>query len=112
MNQKRMYMFGLVGLFLIWASFGFRAPAPGREVVLQSTLPPVDVTPVAPQATNSAAIPVTGEPEPVWTEILVFYGLIGLTALFLILALLNLANKSTVQHVQPKSPSSAEMHKK
>jgi hypothetical protein len=53
--------------------------------------------------TDSAGIPVTGKPEPVLTEILVFYGLIGITALFLILALLNVANKSTAPYVAHKS---------
>jgi len=96
----------------MWGSFGFAAVAPRSEPVLQATLLPREPTVVAPEATQPAGIPVTAEPEPVWTEILVSYGLIGLTALFLILALLNLANKSTVQHVQPKSPSAAVMHKK
>lgn len=111
MNKKRIYTLGLVGFFLMWGIFGFTAAAPGSDPALQATLPALEPTLVSPEATQLAGIPVTGETEPVWTEILVYYGLIGLAALFLILALLNLANKSTVQHVRHKDPSADQTHK-
>ena len=90
--------------------FGFTITASRSEVILQETPSLMETTPLAPNATNSDGIPVTGEPAPLWTEIVVFYGLIGLTALFLILALLNLANKSTVPHVEHKSSTSDKTH--
>jgi hypothetical protein len=106
-----MYLFSLVGFLSISGMLGFSVTASHHGAVLQDITPPVQVTPVAPQTTDLAGIPVTGEPEPVWTEILGFYGLIGLAAMFLTLALLNLANKSTVQHVEHKAPSSDQTHK-
>jgi hypothetical protein len=111
MNRKLIYIFSLVGFFLMWGMFGFVAAAPRSEPVLQATLPRVESTSVVPGATDSAMIPVTGEPEPVLMEILLFYGLIGLSALFLILGLLSFANKSTAPNVQEKGPSSDEIHK-
>jgi hypothetical protein len=112
MNRKRIYIFSLAGFFSMWGMFGFTVTASSIEVVLQETPSPMETTPVAPGATSSEGIPVTGEPAPVWTEIVVFYGLIGLTALFLILALLILANKSTVPHVEHKGPTSDKTHRK
>jgi hypothetical protein len=103
MNTKQFYLCSLVGFFLMWGSLGVLAYDNRSEIILQATLTPV--------ATQVAAIPVTGEPEPVWTEILGFYGLIGFTALFLILAMLNLANKSTAQQVDRKTSFSEKPHK-
>jgi hypothetical protein len=111
MKTRRMYIGCLVGFLLLWGMFGFTAAPLHGETVLQGTPLPVESTPVEPGATNSAGIPVTAEPEPVWTEILVFYGLIGLTALFLILALLNIANKSTAPYVEPKGTTSDKAHR-
>ena len=112
MNRKRIYILSLAGFLSMWGMFGFTVTASRSEVLLQETPSSMEATPVAPDATSSNGIPVTGEPAPVWTEIVVFYGLIGLTALFLILALLNLANKSTVPHVEHKGPTSDKTHGK
>ena len=111
MNRKLMYVFSLVGCFLVWGVFGFAA-APGNEPTLLATIVPPERTPVVTGSENSAGIPVTGDPEPVWTEIVVFYGLIGLTALFLILALLSLANKSAAAYLPPKGASPDEPRRK
>ena len=111
MSRKMIYFCSLVGFFLMWGLFGFAAAAPRSEPDLQATVPPVESTPVRPAATDIAGIPVTAESEPVWIEILGFYGVIGLAALFLILALLSFANKSTAFYPKRKSPSSEESHK-
>ena len=89
----------------MWGVFGFAAGAPRGELGLQATQPPVENTPALP-ATDSVGLPVTGRPEPVLTEVVVFYGLIGFTALFLVLALLNIANKPTAPYVHHNDPSS------
>lgn len=112
MQTRRIYIGGLVGFLLLGGMFGFRATPPHKGVILQETPLPVDVTPVAPGATSSVGIPVTAEPEPVWIEILVFYGLIGLTALFLILALLNLANKATAPYPGHKNSTADKTHRR
>jgi hypothetical protein len=111
MNRKLTYLFSLLGFFLMWGVFGFVAAAPRGEPSFQATVPPVVSTPVRPQATDSAGIPVTGETAPVLTEIVVFYGLIGLTALFLVLALLNVANKSTAPYLGHDNPPSKKTNK-
>jgi len=106
MNTKLIYTFSLVVFFLMWGVFGFAAAAPRSEPRIQPNVPTLEATSVAPEATDLPAIPITGEPEPLLTEIYVFYGLIGLTALFLILALLNIANRTTAPYVERKSPPS------
>ena len=106
MNRKLVYTFSLVGFFLMWGVFGFAAASPRGEPDFQASVPPVEATPVVPGPTDAAGIPVTGRPEPVFSEIVVFYGLIGITTLFLILALLNVANKSTAPYVPRKRPPS------
>ena len=111
MSRKRMYMISLIGFFSIWGMFGFTVNAPRTEAVFQATLPPVEPTQMAPGVTPSTGIPVTGKSEPSWTEILGFYGLIGLTTLFLMLAMLNLANKSTALHVEHKQPPTEKAQK-
>jgi hypothetical protein len=98
MNRKLIYIFGLFCFFLLWGVSGFQAVAPAREPAFQSTLAPDET------------VPVTGEPEPLWTEILLFYGLIGLTAFFLILVLLNSVNKSMIPRVQQTKVASKETH--
>jgi uncharacterized membrane protein YuzA (DUF378 family) len=104
-NRKMTYVFSLIGFFLLWGIIGF-STAPLRTVHnLQATVPPL------PGETEAVGIPVTGEPEPVWSEILVFYGLIGLAALFLILALLSSANQSTAPALEHKAPPSEETRK-
>ncbi len=104
MDRKLIYLCSLVGFFLMWGVFGFVAAAPRSDA--EGTVPPAGNTAVILEATNTAGIPVTGEPAPLWTEILGFYGLIGLLALFLILALLSFANKSTAPAVERKGPPS------
>jgi hypothetical protein len=105
MKTGRVCIGSFVSFLLLWGMLGF-TPAPSHSgMVLQETLLPVESTPAAPGTTSPAGIPVTGEPEPVWIEILVFYGLIGITALFLILALLSLASKSTAPYADKNSAS-------
>ena len=108
MDRKMTYVFGLVGFFMLWGVFGFAAAAPRAEPNLQATAPSIVDTPVLPGETESAGIPVTGDTQPAWREIVGFYGLIGLAALFLILALLSFANKSTAPAVERKVPPSEE----
>lgn len=112
MSRKMIYFFSLVGFFLMWGLFGFAAAAPRSELNLLATVPPVETTPIDSGVTEAVGIPVTGESEPVWIEILGFYGLIGLAALSLILALLNFANKATAPYTNHKVPPSEETHKK
>ena len=102
MNRKLIYASSLVVFFLMWGVFGIAAAAPRSAANLPATVPPVESTSMVSSPTESAGIPVTGKPEPLLAEILVFYGLIGITALFLVLALLNLANKSTASYVEHK----------
>lgn len=111
MNRKMVYIFSLVGFFLMWGVFGFAAAAPRGEPNLQATVAPESATPVLPGETDAAGIPVTGEPERVWTDILGFYGLIAFAALLLILAMLSFANKLTAPAVERKVPPSEETHK-
>jgi hypothetical protein len=111
MNQKMIYFFSLIGFFLMWGLFGFAAAAPRSELELLATVPPVVNTTIVPGATETAGIAVTGESELVWIEILGFYGLIGLAALSLILALLSFANKATAPYPNHKGPPSEETHK-
>ena len=98
MKRKLIYTFGLIGFFLLWGVFGIAAALPRGEPSSPATVPPVETRVVVLEATHPAGIPITGEQEPVWTEIVVFYGLIGLTALFLVLGLLKIANKSTAPY--------------
>ena len=104
MNRKLIYITSLVVFFLMWGVFGIAAASPQNHSSLPATVPPVESTSIVSSPTGSAGIPITGRPEPVLTEILGFYGLIGVTALFLILGLLNVANKSTAPYVEHKSP--------
>lgn len=111
MNRKLIYTFSLIGFFLMWGVFGFVAGVPRGETRLQETLPPVESTPVPPQSTDLAQIPVTGESEPLLMEVVLFYGLIGLTALFLVFGLLTFANRSTAADAQQDDPSTDEKRK-
>lgn len=112
MNRKLKYTFSLVSFILLWGLFGFVSTSSDGETVLQVTPVTMEATFVNLNETHAAEIPVTGEPEPVWTEILVFYSLIGITASFLILALLNFVNKSAVQHVENhETQSSNKTHR-
>ena len=111
MNRRMTYIFSLLGFFIMWGVFGFVAAAPRDAPNLQATIQPVESTPILSGETGAAGIPVTGKPERGWTEIIGFYGLIGLAALFLILALLSFANKSTSLYAGHKHPPSEETHK-
>ena len=102
MNRKLVWLSILSIFFLIWGASG-SAAASHRDFMPQSTLPGARSTPVAPEATKPALIPVTGNPRLGW-GILVFYGLIGFAALTLILALLDSANQSTTLYKQHKTP--------
>lgn len=108
MNRKMIYALSLAGFLLMWDVFGFNTAIVQSAPKLQATDPAIENTPVVPGTGDEAGIPVTAEVEPVWTEIVGFYGLIGLTAMFLVLALLSLANKSTAPYVEQKHPSSEE----
>ena len=112
MKTRRVYIGSLVSFLLVWGMFGFTSALPYSDIVLQGTPLPVEFTPAASGATSPAGIPVTAEPAPVWIEILVFYGLIGITALFLVLALLSFANKSTSPSVEPKNSTSDKFHER
>ena len=105
MDRKVLYTISLIGFFLVWEALGLAAIAPHRTLNSQPIAPPVKNTLVVPAAaTDAAGIPETGKPEPLWGEVVLFYGLIGLTALFLIMALLSFANKSTAPYAQHKAP--------
>lgn len=106
MNRRMTYIFSLLGFFIMWGVFGFVAAAPRDAPNLQATIQPVESTPILSGEAGAAGIPVTGKPERAWTEIIGFYGLIGLAALFLILALLSFANKSTSLYAGRKHPPS------
>ena len=110
MNRKMVYLLSLVALFLLWGVFGFLAAPAASGLALQGTIPAAERTLSLPEGTPAAGIPITSEPEPVWTEIVVFYGLIGLTAMFLMLALLSFANKSTTPYAEQQRQPSNETH--
>jgi hypothetical protein len=111
MKRKLAYTFILVGFFVTGGTFGLSAAALDAHPDAPETVPAAATTGGLPPVTASVGIPVTGEPEPVLTEILVFYGLIGVTALFLILALLNFANKTTAAYPDRKTPSSEDIRR-
>jgi hypothetical protein len=81
---------------------GFASAASQREASVQSGIPFALSTPVVTKASESAGIPVTGAPRFGWV-IFVFYGLIGVAALTLILALLDSANRSTSFYIRRKT---------
>ncbi len=112
MDRKLIYTFSLIGFFLMWGVFGFIAAGPRGELLPQATPPPVENTSIAPGATDPVGIPVTGEAEPVLIEVLIFYGLIGLAALFLVFGLLSFANRSTAPNIEHnKEPSPGKSRK-
>src|ERR1044071_8979074 len=101
MNRKLVWLSILSILFLIWGASG-SAAASHKEILTQSTLPQIANTPVSPEGTQTALIPVTGNPRLGWGTLL-FYGLIGLATLTLILALLDSANQSTALYTRRKT---------
>jgi len=102
MNRKLVWLSILSIFFLIWGASG-SAAASHRDFLPQSILPGAKNTPIVPEATKPPLIPVTGNPHLGW-GILVFYGLIGVAALTLILALLDSANQSTTLYAQHRTP--------
>ncbi|HLO13271.1 MAG TPA: hypothetical protein VK206_00465 [Anaerolineales bacterium] len=103
MSRNLIYFFSLIVFFLLWGIFGFAAAGPRDEPASQATFPPVDNTPVAPDMTNPAGIPVTGNTQP-GLAALITYGLAIFAVLLTILALLNAANKPRTTSVQHKDP--------
>jgi hypothetical protein len=111
MNRILISILSLLGFFLVWAVWDLTVVAYASEPASRATVPPVETTLVVSVPTKAGQIPVTGEPEPLWTEILLFYGLIAITASFLLWVLLNTVNQSMAARGQPKDPSSKERHR-
>ena len=109
MHRKLVWLSILSILFLIWGASG-SAAASHREPLAQSAFPGVASTPGVEDASPPALIPVTGRSSLGWGTLIV-YGLIGLAALTLILALLDSANQSTTLYAQRK-PSQEQDHQK
>ena len=103
MNRRLIYLLSLIGFFTMWGVFSVGASAPRSESALQGTEVSSASTLAVSGTMANAAIPVTGETEPV-AGILFIYGLFGLGALVLILALLNSANKSTALYLPHEEP--------
>ena len=101
MNRKLIYTFSLIGFFLMWGVFGFVEAGLRSQPVYRATVP--ESTPVVAQVTAESVVPVTGNPK-LETEILLIYGVLGLGALILIIALLNAANKPTALYARRKDP--------
>jgi hypothetical protein len=103
MSRKRIYIFSLTAFFLMWGVYGFVATVPGGEPVLQATALPEENTMITAGVTPDAAIPVTGESQAD-IGILFVYLLLGLGALFVLLASLNAANRTTLPYVRRRRP--------
>jgi hypothetical protein len=103
MSRKLIYTFSLIGFFLMWGVFSAVAAAPRSETVSQAPALSEENHALTPGVTPDAAIPVTGEAQP-GIGILYVYLLVGLGALFLILAMLNVANKPTIPDVYRREP--------
>jgi hypothetical protein len=101
MNRKLVWLSILSILFLIWGASGL-VIAPHQEFLAQSTLHRVADRPAATNVAGPFLIPVTGNPHLGWGTLL-FYGLIELSVLTLILALLDAANRSTALYARRKS---------
>jgi len=100
MNRKLVWFSIFSIFFLVWGMSSFGALH--KETLAKSALPAIGSTPVVSEATQTAMIPVTGRSELGW-GVLIFYGLIGLAALILILALLDSANHSTTFYAKRKT---------
>lgn len=105
MKPKLTFILGLAGVFLLWGVFGFLAGASPGELAMQETPAVAQSNSSSAESTLPSQVPVTGRSEPLWMEVLIFYGLIGLAALFLVFGLLSFANNSSVaqpsHHVHP-----------
>ena len=108
MKRKLPYMLALLIVLGLWGMFRSVAAARDGEAVIQSSALPVEAKGDAETLTNPPLIPVTGDTQPAW--VLLVYGLVGLGTLALILALLNVANKSTTLSIKRKQPSEEEEH--
>ena len=111
MDRKLIYIFTLIGFFLMWAVFGLAAAVPRGEALVQSVPPELANSSVVPEVTQQGMIPVTGNQQLGW-GILLVYGLIGFATLALILSLLNVANKLTALYAQRKERPSDRTYKK
>ena len=103
MNRKQIYLWSLIGFFLMWGVFGFVAATPRSEPGLQAALPPLESPAAAPDAAADAVIPVTGEAQTE-SRVSIAYILLGFIAVLGILALLNAANKPASSHIRHKGP--------
>ena len=99
MNKKLVWFSIFSILFLVWGMFS--AGALHKDSIANAALSVTVTTPVRSESTQPAVIPVTGKSQLGW-GVLVFYGLIGLAALILILALLDSANHSTTFYPKHK----------
>jgi len=101
MHRKLVWISILSILFLIWGASG-SAAASHEEPLAQAALSGAASASGVPAATPAALIPVTGGSSLGWGT-LIFYGLIGLAALTLILALLDSANQTTALYARRKA---------
>ena len=102
MNRKLLYILSLTGFFVMWGVFGFAAGAPRSEPSQAAVLPRENTALVTDAAADEAG-PITRERQSDPGRVIV-YGLIGLGALAMILALRNKANKATAPYVRRKGP--------
>jgi len=99
MNRK-LVLFSIFSIFfLVWGMSSSGALPKGT--LAKSALSAVDSTAVDSELTQTVMIPVTGKSQLGW-GVLIFYGLIGLAALILILALLDSANQATTFYAKRK----------
>jgi hypothetical protein len=100
MNRKLVWFSIFSIFFLVWGMSS--SGALHKESMAKSALPVTVTTPVPSESTQTVMIPVTGKSQLGW-GVLIFYGLIGLAALILILALLDSANHSTTFYAKRKT---------
>src|SRR5690242_8487266 len=101
MKSKLIYLLVLIVLLVLWGVSKPVAHSLQREALNRSNaLSAGGTVSKTGTLTNPPLIPVTGDTQPGW--VLLIYGLIGLLTLVLILALLNVANKSTTLSVKRK----------
>jgi hypothetical protein len=100
MNRKLVWFSIFSIFFLVWGMSS--SGALHKETLAKSARPVIESTPVFSESTPTVIIPVTGKSQLGW-GVLIFYGLIGLAALILILALLDSANHSTTFYANRKT---------
>jgi hypothetical protein len=108
MNRKLVWFSIFSIFFLVWGMSS--SGALPKETLAKSALPAMESTPDNSELTEPVTIPVTGKSELGW-GILIFYGLIGLAALILILALLDSANHSTTFYAKRKTSREVAQNK-